>query len=282
MSVMRKMMKSFLSGRRVHKSANVSEFEEFRMKVAEAYAKIDVAFMYSFKPLCNEDASEAPSYYDIFVYWVAKKLQQLGNGKSILDVGNKKIGNMMNSLENSVTALVLQRPDDGNISSVNYFPHDIALPLPFPDFHFDAVTSPATLHLIGLGRYGDRRDPYALLTFKEELVRVLRPDGKAYLLLPLGRDCLVYGLHFIYSFSTMQKIFSGFSIDDYMVDEHARFGHPSETVIPEERFSRNTDTANSVEGEYKIIYLEMSRSSHSVGCNITNVIGTSRYGDVSG
>ena len=75
------------------------------------------------------------------------------NGLHILDVGNTKVANLMNSIRNSVTALVLERPID-DISKVDWRVQDISKRLNFENETFDIFTSPSSLHLIGQGRYG--------------------------------------------------------------------------------------------------------------------------------
>ena len=177
------------------------------------------------------------------------------SGKTILDVGNSKIGNMFNSLNNEVTALVLEKPRE-DISNVNWTVQDISKKLNFDDNSFDIFTSTSTLHLIGLGRYGDKKDPLALINFLDELNRVMKKDSKMYLILPLGKDQLLYGLHFIYSFEGIKKIFKDWEVTDYMVDNEIKFGFDKNENKNEKRFDKNTDTSNFTIGQYKIIYLE--------------------------
>ena len=210
-------------------------------------------------PLSKENPKETPDHYSVFAYWVAHKLKDI-KGCDILDVGNTKVANLFNSINNNVTALVLEEPLD-DISSVNWAVQDISKKLNFNDNSFDIFTSPGSLHLIGQGRYGDEKDPFALIHFIDELKRVMKKDSKMYLLLPLGKDQLLYGFHFIYSFETIKKIFKEWNVLDYMVDDEVKFGFDKTLTKKENRFDQDTDVSDFTIGQYEIIYLEFIKKN---------------------
>jgi hypothetical protein len=180
------------------------------------------------------------------------------NGLHILDVGNTKVANLMNSIRNSVTALVLERPID-DISKVDWRVQDISKRLNFENETFDIFTSPSSLHLIGQGRYGDRKNPTVLLDFIEELKRIMKSNSKMYLLLPLGRDLMLYGFHFIYSLDTIKKIFKDWNLIDYLVDDEVKFGTIKNKSKKTNRFDKDVSIKDFEIGDYKIIYLEFQK-----------------------
>lgn len=184
-----------------------------------------------------------------------------------------KLGNAIFSLNHEVYSIVLKDPKD-KISSVKYFEIDINNPSPFEENYFDVFISPATLHLVGLGRYGDKLSPKTLFNFLGELRRVMKRGSHLFICVPLGKDALCFNHHFIWSFNTILKLFSEFELVDYLVDEWAGvpgyvsmtdlqklegFSPPkiqSSKLLPNsERFSKNTNVENLNIGEYKIIYL---------------------------
>ena len=244
----------------------VKEFSDFKKKVQHKYNTLGIDFNIINYPVSKENPMENPDHYAIFAYWIAKKILNNrlieGGGESkleILDAGNTKFSNMFNSITNNVTALVLEEPLD-NISDVKYIKHDISNALPFSDKTFDVFTSPGTLHLIGQGRYGDELNPCALLEFLEELNRVTKDNSKAYIMLPLGKDALLFGYHLIYSYESIVKIFKYWNVTDYMVDNLVKFGTISKLPLPScGRFNKDTDISNFKIGDYKIIYLELSK-----------------------
>jgi hypothetical protein len=159
------------------------------------------------------------------------------------------------------------------MSKVKYIKHDVFYPLPFPDRFFDIFISPATLHLVGLGRYGDKLDPYTLFNFLNELKRVLRKNADIFICVPLGKNALIFNHHYIFEFDTIVKVFDGFDLVDYFVDEWA--GVPgytaptdlkalglnkfkfSENILTsfKNRFTKDVNVSSLNLGEYKIIYL---------------------------
>ena len=208
--------------------------------------------------LSREDPVEFFDHYTVFSYWVAEFVNGLNNGKRVLDVGGKKLLNAILSLNNEVTSVVLADCGD-KISKVRYVIHDISNKLPFPDNYFDIFTSPGTLHLCGLGRYGDILNPNALVDFIKELDRVMKKENShLFLILPLGRNHLLFNLHFIFDFNTIINLFSGWHLEDYFVDEFVHFGKREEQK-PKERFSKNISTNDFKLGEYKIVYLHFRR-----------------------
>ncbi|BCS96481.1 hypothetical protein DSLASN_21130 [Desulfoluna limicola] len=236
------------------------EYLKFIESVSNEYKKIGVCFEFRNHPISKENPKETPDHYGIFAYWVANKLKDL-KGCNILDVGNTKTANLLNSINHNINALVLEKPID-DISNVNWTIHDISKKLNFIDNTFDIFTSPSSLHLVGQGRYGDNKDPLALINFIEELKRVMKDGSKMYLLLPLGKDQLLYGYHFIYSFETIKKIFKEWTVMDYMVDDEVKFGFNKTHSKKEKRFDQDTDISNFEIGQYKIIYLEFKKNNY--------------------
>ena len=60
------------------------------------------------------------------------------------------------------------------------------LKLPFEDHSLHSVSSLCVIEHIGLGRYADPLDPYGSEKAIEELKRVLAPEGRLYLSVPVG------------------------------------------------------------------------------------------------
>lgn len=234
----------------------------------------------------KRDPTEFFDYYAVFSYWVAQKLKssRVSSNLKILDLGGVKLFNAILSLDYEITSIVLKHPRDF-ISSVKYIVHDVSNPLPFPDNSFEVFTSPATLHLIGLGRYGDKLNPFCLINFLIQLHRVLKENADVFICLPLGKDCLIFNYHWIFSFNTIKKFFkeSHWILEDYFVDNEAGVPgflsytdlqrNPDDLILINEhlnhkrmnllkdqsRFSKDTNVSELNIGEYKIIYLHFKK-----------------------
>lgn len=228
-------------------------------KLKEFLAQIDESHPFKSYPVANVgDCSASPkeffSHYDAYCYWMVEKLRGLPGRKKILDVGNEKIANAVNSVNHDVTALVLMDCED-RLSKVNYVIHDISEALPFEDNVFDVFTSCASLHLVGLGRYGDRLNAYALPRFIKELDRVMKPTSDLIFSFTYGPNCLQFNKGWIFNYESIVEMFSQWKLVDYLIDNHS-----VPNPIPyKERFSKDLDLSNVEDGQYRVIFLHFKR-----------------------
>ena len=98
------------------------------------------------------------------------------------------------------------RPLHAKLKNLDSRKGDI-LHLPFKD---NSLLSLSCLHVaehIGLGRYGDRLDPNGTLKACRELARVLRPQGKLYFSLPLGKSRVCFNAHRIHTVEQILEYF---------------------------------------------------------------------------
>lgn len=83
-------------------------------------------------------------------------------------------------------------------------------------YEYDAIFSYSSIEHSGLGRYGDKLDPYgdfkSLLNIRESL----KYGGLLYLGIPVGKDSVVFNAHRVYGYhrlNIVNKIFGGKYID---------------------------------------------------------------------
>lgn len=195
------------------------------------------------------------SHYDSYSFWLAKKIKEMnGNSQNILDVGNLKVTNALLSLSNTVTSLTLMDCED-RISNVNYIIQDIAKPLQLADSSFDIFTSLASLHLVGLGRYGDEINPNTLINFIRELDRVMKKNSDLIFSISYGKNCLAFNEGWKFDIEILKKLFDKWELVDWLIDNHS-----SHTVKPyTERFTKDLSLDGWVEGEYRVIFLHFKR-----------------------
>ncbi|MCX7747186.1 MAG: DUF268 domain-containing protein [Clostridia bacterium] len=205
---------------------------------------------------CSADPKEFFNHYEAYAFWLGEKVLKMGSGKKILDIGNKKITNAMLSLNNEVYSLVLTDCED-RISNVKYTFHDVTKKLPFEDKTFDVFTSAVSLQLIGLARYGDELDPYALINLFKELDRTMKDRADLIFSITFGPNCLVFNNHWIFDIDTLKKLFSGWELIDYLVDN--RYVENIEPKPNSERFSKDLDIKGLQYGDYKVIFLHFRR-----------------------
>lgn len=188
---------------------------------------------------CSGDPTEAFTHYDILAFWLAKKLIDIGKELKILDIGSRKIVNSLLSAQHNVTSIVLADCGD-TTSRTKYAIHDVSDPLPFLDNSFDVFTSTATLHLIGLGRYGDRLNPNALPNLINELDRVMQPESHLIFSIQHGRETrLLFNNGWVLTLEKLKSLFSKWELSDHLITPHYSGG------------------------EYDLIFLHFKRNNHA-------------------
>jgi len=98
------------------------------------------------------------------------------------------------------------RPPNIKIKNLDSLKGDL-LHLPFGD---NSISSLSCLHVaehVGLGRYGDRLDPYGTKKACKELSRVLARHGRLYFSLPVGRPRVYFNAHRVHSFTQILEYF---------------------------------------------------------------------------
>lgn len=199
----------------------------------------------------STSADEPFSHYDAFYYWIARDISQK-TGQKILDVGGKKLINGWLSVLNEVTAVNLSTPVDG-ISNVRYVKADVTKPLPFNDGEFDVFISPASVNLIGLGRYGDTVDAKAIPNFVSELSRCMKLHSVMYISTVLGNDQVLFNHHFVFSLLTIKKLFANWKLEEYLIDNQNMSAE-----VAGGRFSDNVQTFMS--SNENVIFLKLVRT----------------------
>ena len=136
--------------------------------------------------------------------WLARRLSESKLHQHV-DVGSSVL--TMSVLSAWVdTIFVDYRPLRASLPGLNSVAGDI-LRLPFTD---NALYSLSCLHVIehiGLGRYGDPIDPQGSMKAASELQRIMRPGGKLFLSLPIGRERVCYNAHRVYAPDSVIRIF---------------------------------------------------------------------------
>ena len=153
--------------------------------------------------------------------WLARRLS-LTNPSLHVDVGSSVA--MVSVLSARVPMVFLDyRPLAVKLSGLQSVAGNATI-LPFPD---DSVQSLSSLHVIehiGLGRYGDPLDPDGTRRAAVELQRVLRPGGRLFLSVPVGRERVCFNAHRVFAPGTIQSFVPALRLESFsLVDDAGRF-----------------------------------------------------------
>jgi SAM-dependent methyltransferase len=118
---------------------------------------------------------------------------------------------------------------------VDYRPLQVALPglssvggdlarLPFADGTLTSVSSLHVIEHIGLGRYGDPIDAQGSRHAARELARVIKPGGRLFVSVPVGRERVCFNAHRVFAAQTIVSYFQGLRLERFaLVDDAGRF-----------------------------------------------------------
>ncbi len=106
------------------------------------------------------------------------------------------------------------------------------LSLPFKDNFVDSLSCLHVAEHIGLGRYGDPLDPLGTKKACAELARVLKPGGRLYFALPVGKTVTYFNAHRVHSPKLILEYFKSLKFLEFaVVNDQGRFlshAHPND------------------------------------------------------
>lgn len=143
--------------------------------------------------------------------WAARKIY-LRKPVAHLDVGSRIDGFITHLLVFMDVTLVDIRKIESTVDGLHFVKADATTMDIFADNTQDSLSSLHAAEHFGLGRYGDPVDPDACFQFIRALQRVLKPGGRLYFSVPIGRERLVFNAHRIFSPITILEAFDGLSL----------------------------------------------------------------------
>jgi SAM-dependent methyltransferase len=144
--------------------------------------------------------------------WLARRVAQNKPHKHT-DIGSSvlTIGVLSATVE---TEFVDFRPLKVKLSSLTSKAGNI-LNLAYNDNTIESLSCLHVIEHIGLGRYGDPMDPAGSIKAAAELQRVLKPGGKLYLSLPVGRERICFNAHRVHDPFSVLKMFNQMNLIEY-------------------------------------------------------------------
>lgn len=116
------------------------------------------------------------------------------------------------------------------------------LQLPFADQTLLSISCMHVVEHLGLGRYGDPLDPAADRRAMAELARVLAPGGSLLFVTPIGKPCVRFNAHRIYSADQIRDAFAELDLHEFvLIPDYEHDGDmvrdPSPELLARQRFA---------------------------------------------
>lgn len=203
----------------------LGEWKTYNKKAATP----QISFRDSYPCLADRTvATPFDPHYFFQAAWLARRLHHTMPSFHV-DVGSSAM--MINVLSANVkTMFVDYRPLHVRLSNLSSLAGDIVR-LPFQDGSIASLSCLHVLEHIGLGRYGDSINPEGSRLAAAELQRVLKPGGRLFLSVPVGRERVCFNAHRVFSASTVSHFFQELRLKYFsLIDDAGRF---NEEVPPE-------------------------------------------------
>jgi SAM-dependent methyltransferase len=153
--------------------------------------------------------------------WLARRVRD-ATPKRHVDVGSSVL--TLSLLSAIVDTLFIDyRPLHASLTGLESRAGDI-LALPFSADELPSLSSLHVIEHIGLGRYGDPLDPEGSSKAARELARVLAPQGRLYVSLPVGRERVCFNAHRVHSPASVVALFPLLDLQEFSyVDDAGKF-----------------------------------------------------------
>ena len=158
--------------------------------------------------------------------WAARKIHARGPASHI-DIGSRLDGFVAHLLVYMPVTSIDVRPLSSAVSGLTFMQEDATTLRSLADGSVESISSLHAVEHFGLGRYGDPIDPDGPFKMMRALTRVLRPGGRAYFSVPVGRERLEFNAHRVFSPRTVLEGFAGLRLVSFAaVDDRGELVDP--------------------------------------------------------
>lgn len=178
--------------------------------------------------LCDwyHEAGTTKNEYFLQDLYVAQKVFR-ANPEKHVDIGSRIDGFVAHIASFREIEIFDIRPVECPIPGVEFKQADLMNP---PESIIESCDSLSCLHALehfGLGRYGDRLDPYGYATGLGNMARVIRQGGLFYLSVPIGKERVEFNAHRIFDPHSIVRLAAA---NDLALREFAWIGSSRELV----------------------------------------------------
>jgi len=158
-----------------------------------------------------EAAGSARGQYFHQDLWAARLIYKR-SPQDHIDIGSRIDGFIAHLLTFRSVTIIDIRDMPHLVSGLSFVRDDATKLSGFGDNSIDSLSSLHVAEHFGLGRYSDPVDPEATFLFMQSLQRVLRPGGRLYFSVPIGRERVEFNAHRIFDVKTILSTFGGLEL----------------------------------------------------------------------
>lgn len=145
----------------------------------------------------GEAAGEASGHYFHMDLWAAKKIFA-AQPDDHLDIGSRLDGFVSHLLCFRPVTVIDIRPLASEVEGLKFLQADATRLTNIADQTIESISCLHAAEHFGLGRYGDAIDPTAYRELLSAIARVLRPGGRLYFAVPVGRERVEFNAHRVF------------------------------------------------------------------------------------
>ena len=168
-------------------------------------------------PIIRDKYAYAGGIHNYFCQdlWAARLVIRSGV-KQHFDIGSRLDGFIAHLLAADIEVTMIDvRKFPGEVAGLHTIVDDATTLHQIPDESLESVSALCSLEHFGLGRYGDPIDPEACFTCFESIQKKLKPGGKLYLSLPVGKERVEFNAHRVFYAATVVACFSSLQLQEF-------------------------------------------------------------------
>lgn len=189
--------------------AFLKEYAEIRGQAKNAGDDFPFAKLYPCLEDRDKESGVVAEHYFLQDLLVAQKIYQTNGHSRHVDIGSRIdgfVGHVASFREVEVFDVRGQQLD---IANIRFILADLtAADFPFVDY-CDSLSCLHALEHFGLGRYGDRLNYRGHLVGWDNMFRMLKPGGKLYFSVPIGKQRIEFNAHRVFSVAYLLRLMEG-------------------------------------------------------------------------
>lgn len=147
--------------------------------------------------------------------WAARLVVKSGI-KQHFDIGSRLDGFITHLLASGLEVTMIDiRKFPEKVEGLHTIVDDATSLRQIPDDSIESLSALCSLEHFGLGRYGDTIDPEACFKCFANIQRKLKPGGKLYISLPIGKERLEFNAHRVFYPSTVLDCFDSLTLEEF-------------------------------------------------------------------